>query len=130
MRTESKATANAVSVHHQFVARDSQKPDNRFWSFIELYDSMQLQLSAWRNARFAVIGNKVTSTLAEMYTSKFDISQAELRNLCAVAVAELCLVHRPRQRPPRSSLPTHLPRSKMRKGTLLFIFLVLVFQLM
>jgi DNA-binding MarR family transcriptional regulator len=53
--------------------------------FIELYDLMQLQLSVWRNARFAVIGNKVTSQLAEMYTSKFNISQAEWRIIAVLA---------------------------------------------
>ena len=46
---------------------------------------MQLQLSVWRNARFAVIGNKLTLTLAEMYTKKFDISQTEWRIIAALA---------------------------------------------
>ena len=46
---------------------------------------MQLQLNTWRNARFAVIGNKLTLTLAEMYTKKFDISQTEWRIIAALA---------------------------------------------
>ena len=46
---------------------------------------MQLQLSVWRNARFAVIGNKLTSTLAEMYRGRFDISQAEWRIIAVLA---------------------------------------------
>jgi DNA-binding MarR family transcriptional regulator len=46
---------------------------------------MQLQLSAWRNARFAVIGNKLTLTLAEMYKREFDISQTEWRIIAVLA---------------------------------------------
>lgn len=46
---------------------------------------MHLQLSVWRNARFAVIGNKLTSTLAEIYKKKFDISQTEWRIIAVLA---------------------------------------------
>ncbi len=53
------------------------------------------------------------------------VSQAESRNLCvAVAVAVLCRVRRPRHPLLQSSPLTHLPGSRMRKGSLLFSFII------